>query len=128
MAEVLAAQPNPSLLAVIKTAQAWGKSPSFMLTGAGEWGERDRVLAIGYQLYQGMLCPECGNPLTVCRDEGNAGWWETSTATCHAAKAVAERTSEPGYKPQPGQIIYPVLEKAEGGAPGYGAPPEGWKF
>lgn len=129
MAQALAEPHNHPLQAVIKTAQAWGKPTSFMLIGgAGEWGDRDRTLAIGHQLYLDGLCGECGRPVEVCRDPATAGWWEVKSDTCQASAAVAERTSEPGYKPQPGQILYPVLEKTTGGAPGYGAPPEGWEF
>lgn len=102
--------------------------PAFMLTGAQEWSERDRLFAVGYQLYQQMLCPECGQPLTVCRDASNAGWYEVETSTCYATKAVHEHTNEPGAKAQPGEILYPVLSKKEEGAASYGAPPEGWEF
>lgn len=116
------------MVTAIKTAQAWGKPPGFFLTNTEEWTPQDRTLALGYQIYLGLLCPECGNPLAVCRDAATAGWWETQTATCYASKAVAEKTSQPGYKPQAGEIIYPVLDKPKGDATGYGAPPDGWEF
>ena len=99
-----------------------------MITGEKEWSERDRTFAVGYQLYQQMLCPECHQPLTVCRDASSDGWFDVETSTCYATKAVQEYTSEEGYKPAPGGILYPVLNKKEGGAPSYGAPPEGWEF
>lgn len=99
-----------------------------MLTGEWGWSERDRTFAVGYQLYKQMLCPECGQTLTVCRDAANAGWYEVETSTCYATKSVHERTSEPGYKPAPGEVLYPVLSKKDGDAPAYGAPPEDWEF
>lgn len=103
------------MILAVKTAQGWGKPPSFMITGGGEWSDRDRVLALGYQLYTQMLCPECGNPVSICRDPNRDGWFEAKTETCYAVKAVATHTGQQGYKPEPGEIIYPHLEEPVGG-------------
>lgn len=127
VADCLHSGEHRPLITVIKTAQAWGKPPSFLLGGAGEWSEEDRTLAVAYQIYTEETCPECGQPMMVCRDPKNSGWFETKTATCYAAQAVGQRASEPGFKPSPGEIIYPVLEKAAGSGTSYGAPPEGWE-
>lgn len=126
MAEALTDPSNQPAITAIKTGIAWGKPPGFMLGGPGGWTARDRVVALGYQLYLETLCPECGHPVDVCRTAD--GWFEVKTATCHAKAAVESHTSEPGYKPMPGQILYPALEKNTGGATSYGAPPEGWEF
>lgn len=98
-----------------------------MLTGVEAWGERDRVIAVALTIYEGLLCPECGLPVTICRDPARDGWIEVRSSTCLARKAIAEHTGVEGYQAEPGEILYPHPTEPQGKAGGgYGAKPEGW--
>lgn len=109
---------------MVKTAKEWGKPPTFIATHTdGTWTERDRVMVMGFELFKSTICPECGNPLSVCRDPGRDGWFQVQEDTCYAKKAMDEHTSDKTYKPQPGQVIYPVLEEGSSEQTSYGANP-----
>lgn len=42
----------------------------------------------------------------MCRNEANAGIFEAATTTCQTSAAIDERTSQQGYKREPGELLY----------------------
>ncbi|MCT1368398.1 hypothetical protein [uncultured Kocuria sp.] len=103
----------------------WGQPPSFFLGADGDWSDRDKIAAIGYQLAEDTKCPECGNPLAVCRDPGMAGRFTIRTDTCLVREAVESHQNEPGYRPSPGEIVYAVPGESDDDeeTTSYGLPP-----
>lgn len=120
-ADCLATGEHPNLLTVLEAAIRWGKPPGFMMHGRETWGDRDRVAALGYELYKQMRCPECGHLLTVCRDRDND--FTVTTDVCRAKRAVDEYTNRDQYKPAPGEVLYPVLDDATDSGEDPGARP-----
>lgn len=114
----------------MQTARQWGKPPSCLITGGTEWTARDRILALGHQLYEAALCPECGRPKRVCRDPGMSGRFTIHSEICQATAALQQHRSEPGYQPTPGELLYAVPEDTGDGDTDdddqrYGGPPPG---
>lgn len=103
----------------------WGRAPSFFLGTTGEWSDRDRIAAIGYQIAEDMKCPECGNPLAVCRDPEMSGRFTVKADTCLAREALESHQNEPGYTASPGEILYAVPEEPDDDeeTTSYGLPP-----
>lgn len=112
------------MILALETAKEWGKPPSMFLGGgAGEWTIRDSIAALGYQLYQRTLCPECGQTMEKCRGAANDGWYEVESDVCFAKKAIVEHQNTEGYQPEPGELLYPVRTQPANNGAGYGAAP-----
>lgn len=62
------------------------------------WTELDFLLVEAMQILEDETCPECGNPIWVCRNEsaGNVGF-KVKIATCFA-KAELDKWSEKDSK------------------------------
>lgn len=59
-----------------------------------------------FQLYEDTKCASCGRSVLVCRNEKNKGIWEAAVTICTAQAAIQERQSQPGYTPEPGEMLY----------------------
>jgi hypothetical protein len=58
-----------------------------------EWTSADRGWVLALLAEQADVCPQCGHPMTVCRDPATAGQWQVIEGVCQAsriAQAVAE--------------------------------------
>lgn len=76
--------------------------------GGKEWGQRDYLLALAFQLYLDSKCPHCGQSKSVCHNDANRGNYEVESFSCYPQAAIQERTSAAGYKPEPGELLYAV--------------------
>lgn len=85
------------------------------------WGPVDNLLALAHTLYQRMLCPHCGHPLSVCRSDDVE--FDAVEDTCHAKEAVDQWHKDQRGDPTPGVVVSPVLDDSP---VLYGGPPEGW--
>ena len=96
------------MLVAVKAALRWGQPPVGFVTGTGAtaWTERDSTVAVAYEIYLSELCPECGQPKSVCRT-GVLGF-EAKKEICAARAAVDEIRQDEKYKPDPGEILQPV--------------------
>jgi hypothetical protein len=58
-----------------------------------EWTGKDREIAQAYVLFRDRLCPQCGNPKTLCHDVELDGELYGEPVVCHltAAARRAER-------------------------------------
>lgn len=72
---------------------------------------RDRRLMTAWTAYKKNLCPHCGYPISVCRNEER---FEAKRETCFAQESVekADKDSrdKDGNKP-PGLVIEPVYQE-----------------
>lgn len=59
-----------------------------------------------HQIYLDTKCAQCGRSVHVCRNEANAGIFQAETTACQASAAIDERTSQQGYKREPGELLY----------------------
>ena len=51
--------------------------------------DTDRLLALALDLYEGDLCPGCGQPRTYAHDADSEKHWHVPDATrCHACTAI----------------------------------------
>lgn len=90
------------MLPVIETALKWGRPPSayFQPEQGGGWTAKDYLLTHAHTLYLQGLCPECGRPRDVCRQDG----WDVDQRICGPSAAVAlYRKEHP--KPDPGEVL-----------------------
>lgn len=82
------------------------------------WDEFDFLLVEAMQILEDETCPECGNPIWVCRNEdaANVGF-KVKTATCFA-KAELDRWTEGNRKRKkelgPGEMPYTVAYTYDG--------------
>lgn len=74
--------------------------------GGKEWGQRDYLLTLAFQLYLDTTCQHCGRSKSVCHNDANRGLYEVEAYSCHPQAAIQERTSQQGYKPDPGELLY----------------------
>lgn len=111
----------------MKTGRKWGRAPGFFLTGDPEWRERDRIAAMGWELYESELCPHCGHHVSICRDPGMAGRFGVEETTCHAKAALDQHQQDQKGDPEPGQLFYATPEASKSGehAIPAAAPPPG---
>lgn len=61
-----------------------------------EFTEFDRALVAAYLAEQADICPSCGHPRSVCRDQATAGSWTVVEETCQpsrVAQAIAENNA-----------------------------------
>ena len=66
-------------------------------------------MTLAFTIYESMLCGECRNPLSVCRDPKNA--FEVTEDTCYARAAIDEhQKANAKSDPEPGQIISARLD------------------
>lgn len=63
-------------------------------------------MVFAHQIYLDTKCPRCGQSVYVCRNEDNAGIFQAESTACYAQAAIDERTSQSGYKPEPGEMLY----------------------
>ena len=62
-----------------------------------EWTDADRGLLIALLAERRDICPQCGHPMSQCRDPATAGSWTVVTDICQpgrVAQAVAAEVSE----------------------------------
>lgn len=76
--------------------------------GGKEWGQRDYLLVLAYQLYLDSTCGHCGNSVYVCHNDANQGLYEVQASQCYPRAATDERKAAKGYKPEPGEVLYAV--------------------
>lgn len=63
-------------------------------------------MVFAYQIYLDTKCRQCGRSVHVCRNEANVGIFQAETTACHAQASIDERTSQQGYKAEPGEMVY----------------------
>ena len=59
-------------------------------TGGPEWTDKDRAIAQAWVLFRDRLCPQCGNPKTLCHDVELDGDLYGEPVVCHLT-AASER-------------------------------------
>lgn len=85
----------------------------------GSWSGMDYVVAEAFQRLEDETCPECGNPMWVCRSRSNDITFPVYTDTCRVEKAKQEAAKDRRGKERtlkPGEFRY-VVPKMRGSAP-----------
>ena len=88
----------------LQAARDWGVAPHILLGGTGPWTDADRIAVMGLALYERELCKECGRHTSICRNP------KLEQETCYAKAAVDRVTGGKNFRPEPGRVMYPVLE------------------
>ena len=73
----------------IKAALAAGIRPTAMLfheQPTGPWSEMDFRWLEAYQITQDEICPQCGNPIWLCRSTDDRISWTKHESVCRATK------------------------------------------
>lgn len=63
-----------------------------------EWTEEDRAALLGLEMYEGTLCPGCGQPQETCWHADAEGEYEAIKFRCHSCEAKQGR-----------QVVYTAL-------------------
>lgn len=75
----------------IRSAVALGLRPSahilMLRNPRSKWTPEDHVAAIAYQMVNDETCPECGNPVWVCRSTNRDIEFTVEFGTCYVDKA-----------------------------------------
>lgn len=71
----------------------------------------DQALTWAYQIFLDGLCPQCGSPLTVCRDEGTDV--DVREDVCQVAAAL-EQYRDDNKDLDPGTVLVPVIDEEAG--------------
>lgn len=68
-----------------------------MTTTEVEWDEDTRAAALALKHYQATLCPNCGQPMSVCQSADNEGMYDAGLPyRCHATTAVIDAQERMG--------------------------------
>lgn len=65
-----------------------------------EWTPLDFQLLEAYQIIQDEKCPQCGNPIWLCRSNDNNIEWVTREDICYASRAKEEKAANRDKKPR----------------------------
>lgn len=110
VADCLVCEEHAGGLLALQAARDWGVAPHILLGGTGPWTDADRIAVMGLALYERELCKECGRHTSICRNPKFSGWFEVEQETCFAKAAVDRVTGGKNFRPEPGRVMYPVLE------------------
>lgn len=58
------------------------------------WEPFDFKLIEAYQIMQDELCPNCGQPVWLCRSDDERIEWKIKSGVCYASKALDEKRWE----------------------------------
>ena len=81
------------------------------------WTELDFKLLEAYQQLQDEICPQCGQPVWLCRSNAQNIEWSVEETTCWASRAVEEKKWKHDHKKgspkkedkaEWGRVLYPV--------------------
>lgn len=94
---------NQHVIRKIRAALQAKIRPSSLVYGEsveGEWTRRDKALLEAYQILEDERCPECGNPVWICRNEDSNIRFRVKKTICYAKRQLDEhRTDLKGMKP-----------------------------
>lgn len=82
-----------------------------------EWSPTDRAWVAALRAEEAERCPECGHPMSVCRDPRTAGQWRVIEGICEAsrmAQAIAENNRKDEH-PRRGLVLSTRRVIPEGG-------------
>ena len=85
---------NQYLVTRIKAAITANIRPSAMLyhdQPNGAWTEEDFKILEAYQILQDEICPQCGNPIWLCRSNDDSVSWTVEKSVCRASRALEEK-------------------------------------
>jgi hypothetical protein len=100
---------------MVKTAQAWGWSPSAIIRNAADPREHhpaDYALAHAVQVLTEEKCPSCGVPLWHAYSEDAAVGFTEDLHVCYSCKHADEKGQD--RKPRPGERYTVRAVPAEG--------------
>lgn len=82
-----------------------------------KWTRFDFLLLEAYQILQDETCPQCGQPVWICRSDSSDVNVKVRTATCNVTAEVEKKRKAMEKKAQngkaalkPGEYLYPVVE------------------
>lgn len=59
-----------------------------------DWESLDFKLLEAYQIMQDEQCPQCGNPIWLCRSDSADIEWTVQGSRCYATKRIEEHRDE----------------------------------
>lgn len=89
----------------------------FYVQPTDPWTQYDFKLLEAYQILQDETCPNCGQPVWLCRTSDSNVNVKVRKAQCHVTAAIQKKqeADEKGKrKLKPGEYYYPVIETIDG--------------
>lgn len=85
-----------------------------------KWKPFDFLLLEAYQILQDETCPQCGQPIWLCRSTDRNVTVSIQRARCFATAELEKAQDKIGQKNnksklQPGEYLYPVIKTIEKG-------------
>ena len=88
LAEVLTWPKNYSYAIAVETAMSLNLPPTVMLVDGRQptdgWNASDKKLAMAWTILQKETCPQCGQPLWICRSNNKNLLFSIRKDTCYA--------------------------------------------
>ena len=61
------------------------------------WDDTDRGLVLALMAEEAETCPQCGHPISECRDPATAGSWTVVEQVCEPSR-IAQAASEQAFQ------------------------------
>lgn len=118
LADVLSRSSNYGLMQSIEAALALHMPPTTLIYNqrqpSDEWDSFDKRLAVAVHILNKQTCPQCGQPLWICRSSDPNVDFRVKTSVCYATKALEERRasnekSKKKLKPGEFEYVEPIM-------------------
>ena len=77
------------------------------------FSDKDRVAAIALTVYEGLFCPDCGEPKERAFNPEMDGWYKAQTIECQGCAARHQHAGEQ-KEPNPAEKVYLLDEWPDG--------------
>lgn len=65
-----------------------------------DWTPLDFQLLEAYQIIEDEKCPQCGNPIWLCRSDNSFVEWPVQESVCYASRAKEAKVASRDKKPR----------------------------
>lgn len=77
------------------------------------WERLDFLLLEAYQILQDESCPQCGNPIWICKSTDPDVQFKMASTVCYATRTEEQwikrkQNANKNWEPKPGETWYPV--------------------
>ena len=69
------------------------------------WDDGDRGPVLALLAERKEKCPQCGHPMSVCRDQKTAGTWQAEVEVCQPSVVAQVRAEQIHEAKQRGRVI-----------------------
>lgn len=88
---------NQHVIRKIRAALNAKIRPSALVYGEAvekPWSTKDKMLVEAYQILEDEKCPECGNPIWICRNEDSNIQFKVRKTTCYGKRRMDEHRTD----------------------------------